>query len=78
MQIQISLLLKRSADPDLPCLQRQGLYGFSRTRVKLNLQFWFEKLAITCFHSEIREKCLYFFVEIKSASSVGMMKYIAI
>ena len=33
MQIQISWLLKKSTDLDLHCLQRQGISGFSRTRV---------------------------------------------
>ena len=34
MQIQISWLLKKPTDLDLHCLQRQGISGFSRTRVK--------------------------------------------
>ena len=34
MHIQISWLLKKPTDLDLPCLQRQGLSGFSRARVK--------------------------------------------
>ena len=33
MQIQISWLLKKPTDLDLHCLQRQGISGFSRTRV---------------------------------------------
>ena len=33
MQIQISWLLQKPADLDLHCLQRQGISGFSRTRV---------------------------------------------
>ena len=33
MQIQISWLLQKPTDLDLHCLQRQGLSGFSRTRV---------------------------------------------
>ena len=36
MQIQITWLLKKPTDLDLHCLQRQGLYGFSRTKVKIN------------------------------------------
>ena len=35
MQIQISWLLQKPTDLDLHCLQRQGISGFSRTRVKL-------------------------------------------
>ena len=35
MQIQISWLLQKPTDLDLHCLQRQGIPGFSRTRVKL-------------------------------------------
>ena len=33
MQIQISWLLKKPADLDLHCLQRQGISWFSKTRV---------------------------------------------
>ena len=33
MQTQISWLLQKPADLDLHCLQRQGISGFSRTRV---------------------------------------------
>ena len=35
MQIQISWLLQKPADLDLHCLQRQGISGFSRTRVNV-------------------------------------------
>ena len=34
MQIQISWLLRKPTDLDLHCLLRQGISGFSRTRVK--------------------------------------------
>ena len=34
MQIQISWLLKKPTDLDLQCLQRQGISGFSRIRIK--------------------------------------------
>ena len=34
MQIQISWLLQKPNDLGLHCLQRQGISGFSRTRVK--------------------------------------------
>ena len=34
VQIQISWLLQKPTDLDLHCLQRQGIQGFSRTRVK--------------------------------------------
>ena len=34
MQIQISWLLQKPTDLDLHCLQKQGISGFSRTRVK--------------------------------------------
>ena len=37
MQIQISWLLQKPTDLDLHCLQSQDISGFSRTRVKLNL-----------------------------------------
>ena len=33
VQIQISWLLQKPTDLDLHCLQRYGIYGFSRTRV---------------------------------------------
>ena len=36
VQIQISWLFQKPTDLDLHCLQRQGLSGFSRTRVKVN------------------------------------------
>ena len=35
MKIQISLLLQKPTDLDQHCLQRQGISGFSRTRVKV-------------------------------------------
>ena len=35
MQIQISWNLQKPSDPDLHCLQTQGISGFSRTRVNL-------------------------------------------
>ena len=44
MQIQISWLLQKPTDLDLHCLQRQGISGFSRTRVKENLSFWMLQL----------------------------------
>ena len=34
VQIQMSWLLQKPTDLDLHCLQRQGISGFSRTRVK--------------------------------------------
>ena len=39
MQIQISWLLQKPTDLDLHCLQRQGISGFSRTRVNTIYQF---------------------------------------
>ena len=36
VQIQISWLLQKPTDLDLHCLQRKGISGFSRTRVKGN------------------------------------------
>ena len=35
VQIQISWLLQKPTDMDLHCLQRRGISGFSRTRVKM-------------------------------------------
>ena len=35
VQIQISWLLQKPTDLDLHCLQKQGISGFSRTRVKI-------------------------------------------
>ena len=35
MQIQISWLLQKPTDLDLQCLQRQGIFGLSMTRVNL-------------------------------------------
>ena len=37
VQIQISWLLQKPTDLDLHCLQRQGISGFSRTRVKMHV-----------------------------------------
>ena len=37
VQIQISWLLQKPTDLDLDCLQRQGISGFSMTRVKYQL-----------------------------------------
>ena len=34
-QVQISLLLQKPTDLDPHCLQRQGVSGFSRTKVKV-------------------------------------------
>ena len=39
MQVNISWFLKKATDLDLHCLQRQGIYGFSKTRVKVISQF---------------------------------------
>ena len=41
MQIQISWLLKKPTDLDLHCLQKQGISGFSRTRVNIVVFFTF-------------------------------------
>ena len=56
VQIQISwLFLKKPTDLDLHCLQKQGISGFSRTRVK-SLEFYctyssiaFRVLTVLCF-----------------------------
>ena len=45
MQIQISWLLQKPTDLDLHCLKRQGISGFSRTRVKPH--FYTVKLGFT-------------------------------
>ena len=45
VQIQISWLLQKPTDLDLHCLQRQGISGFSRTRVKANIHTSFELLC---------------------------------
>ena len=39
VQIQISWLLQKPTDLDLQCLQRQGISGFSRTRIKAKYIF---------------------------------------
>ena len=44
MQIQISWLLKKPADLELYCLQRQSISGFSSTRVNI-----FILVTFTCF-----------------------------
>ena len=40
VQIQISWLLKKPTDLDLHCLQKQGISGFSRTKVKSEYIFY--------------------------------------
>ena len=39
VQIQISWLLKKPTDLDLHCLQKQGISGFSRTRVNITVPY---------------------------------------
>ena len=49
VQIQISWLLQKPTDLDLHCLQRQGISGLSRTRVKIFsnlLVFYFYMLKV--------------------------------
>ena len=48
MQIQISWLLQKPTDLDLHCLQRQGIPGFSRTRVNLKALILWWKTQETC------------------------------
>ena len=50
MPIQISWLLQKPTDLDLHCLQRQDIYGFSRTRVKAlkSLKSLFLQKIICC------------------------------
>ena len=47
VQIQVSWLLQKSTDLDLHCLQRQGISGFSRTRVKSFLQKKGQDIPVT-------------------------------
>ena len=53
VQIQISWLLQKPTDLDLHCLQRQGISGFSRTRVEITL--FIPKKKIAGIH--VAEKC---------------------
>ena len=46
MQIQISWLLQKPIDLDLHCLQRRGISGFSRTRVKVSAEILSSMLSI--------------------------------
>ena len=47
VQIQISwLLLQKPADLDLHCLKRQGISGFSRTKVNLYQEIYCSKLKV--------------------------------
>ena len=46
VQIQISWLLQKPTDLDLHCLQRHGIYGFSRTRVKTSQLYDFHAFLI--------------------------------
>ena len=45
MQIQISWLLQKPTDLDLLCLQRQGISGFSRIRVKNIFSSWRQNIS---------------------------------
>ena len=51
---QISWLLQKPTDLDLHCLQRQGISGFSRTRVKkivcYNSEWYFNGQSVVCCH----------------------------
>ena len=49
VQIQIIWLLQKPTDLNLHCLQRQGISGFSRTRVKWNdvFELWRFKFSLT-------------------------------
>ena len=49
------LLLQKPTYLDLHCLQRQGISGFNRTRVKVHFFFFFKSKSIYKF---------YFFVEV--------------
>ena len=51
VQIQISWLLMKPTDLDLHCLQKQGISGFSRTRVKYTFKAKAEyvRLSISVF-----------------------------
>ena len=49
VQIQISWLLQKPTDLDLHCLQRQGISGFSRARVK-NFLFLHKKTYVVGTH----------------------------
>ena len=57
MQIQINWLLQKPTDLDLHCLQRQGISGFSRTRVSLYVFLQFLScFKNTCFRLRKREE----------------------
>ena len=65
MQIQISWLLQKPTDLDLHCLQRKGISGISRTRVKydsdilimsLNITFGVRDFIYQCFHIYYKKK----------------------
>ena len=52
VQIQISWLLQKPTDLDLHCLQRQGISGFSRTWVKLIMEYL--PVSIACRHFSLQ------------------------
>ena len=69
MQIQIGWLLQKSADLDLHCLQRQGIFGFSKTRVK-HLLFLYIALDKAFF----QPKTIYIFLPLPHKVVVGTHK----
>ena len=56
MQIQISWLLQKPTYLDLYCLQKQGISGFSRTRVKKNLLNFHLYCHLTWWHVHIGQR----------------------
>ena len=64
MQIQVSWLLQKPTDLDLHCLQRQGISGFSRTRVN--------KAPILKVLSKIVEYFFFFFFFHYSSEKIGL------
>ena len=74
MQIKINWLLQKPTDLDLHCFQRQGISGFSRTRVNCylwatskgddKLMIFFSKQTYSCFLGKIRKIFQMLYVEI--------------
>ena len=56
VQIQISWLLQKPTDLDLHCLQKQGISGFSMTRVKCLGKAHLLSTYNICFHGKKRKK----------------------
>ena len=72
VQIQISWLLQKPTDLDLHCLQRQGVSGFSRTRVKTSI------IKYTIYNAYIFAEKMWVAFAFAKASHIFQQKYLGL